>query len=42
MSYGVRIVYKGGMQSGGEDGVQMGCAERGVGGCVNMGWVVLR
>lgn len=31
MSYGVRMVYKGGMQSGGENGVQGG-AERGVGG----------
>ena len=27
MSYGVRMVYKRGMQSGGENGVQMGCAE---------------
>lgn len=32
MSYGVRMVYKGGMQSGGENGVQGGCAEHGVGG----------
>ena len=27
MSYGVRMVYKGGVQSGGEDGVQKGYAE---------------
>lgn len=27
MSYGVRMVCKGGMQSGGEDGVQKGYAE---------------
>ena len=26
------MVCKGGMQSGGEDGLQRGCAERGVGG----------
>ena len=38
MSYGLRMVYKRGMQSGGENGVQGG-AERGVGG-VSMwdGW----